>query len=144
MILDLDEFVARVIPKYFGHSNVASFIRQLNNYGFTKVSRGDGLLQYFNKYFVVGKWDLLYKLVKVSSARKSDEGLELSGNPDHLMVNELHTHPVEHSCHVCTTCKQFPNQISQLEHKVNFLMNEVRELKMVNEALKGYICAQKA
>lgn len=144
IILDLNEFVGTVLPKYFSHANQASFVRQLNNYGFSRVPRGDGLLQYFNKHFVVGKWELLYKLAKSTSAKKLDDDLGGLGPNTHLMVNELHTHTPEQPCPVCVGCKNFPNQISQLENKVNFLMNEVRELKMVNEALRGYICAQKA
>jgi hypothetical protein len=36
LIKDLREFIAKVLPSHFNHSNYASFVRQLNLYGFRK------------------------------------------------------------------------------------------------------------
>ena len=39
VILDHVRFSTLVLPKYYKHSNFASFVRQLNLYGFRKISQ---------------------------------------------------------------------------------------------------------
>ncbi|KAI9295520.1 winged helix DNA-binding domain-containing protein, partial [Neoconidiobolus thromboides FSU 785] len=37
-VKDLSQFCSKVLPNYFKHGNWQSFVRQLNMYGFTKLS----------------------------------------------------------------------------------------------------------
>ncbi|KDR82173.1 hypothetical protein GALMADRAFT_39494, partial [Galerina marginata CBS 339.88] len=37
VVKDTDEFLKSVLPGLFNHSNFASFVRQLNKYGFHKI-----------------------------------------------------------------------------------------------------------
>ncbi|KAK3777802.1 hypothetical protein RRG08_038052 [Elysia crispata] len=75
-VYDQQRFSREILPLYFKHSNIASFIRQLNMYGFRKVTHIDqgGLkiekddLQFQHQYFQKGEQDMLqYIKRKVSN-----------------------------------------------------------------------------
>ncbi|XP_019198760.1 PREDICTED: heat stress transcription factor A-9-like [Ipomoea nil] len=57
VIWDHNRFAAELLPEYFKHSNLASFIYQLNNYGFRKVNSERH--EYENQWFRPGKKDWL-------------------------------------------------------------------------------------
>ncbi|BFZ19162.1 hypothetical protein BsWGS_22200 [Bradybaena similaris] len=66
-VYDQQRFSREILPLYFKHNNIASFIRQLNMYGFRKVTHIDqgGLkiekddLQFQHQYFQRGERDML-------------------------------------------------------------------------------------
>ena len=43
IVLDEDEFAKKLIPELFKHNNYASFVRQLNMYGFHNIPFGGAL-----------------------------------------------------------------------------------------------------
>uniref|UniRef100_A0A8D3AUS2 HSF-type DNA-binding domain-containing protein n=1 Tax=Scophthalmus maximus TaxID=52904 RepID=A0A8D3AUS2_SCOMX len=84
-VFDQGRFSKEVLPKFFKHNNMASFIRQLNMYGFRKVVHIEqgGLLkperddtEFQHPFFVRGQEHLLEnikrKVTNVSSARQED------------------------------------------------------------------------
>ncbi|KAJ5563113.1 hypothetical protein N7535_002442 [Penicillium sp. DV-2018c] len=76
VVLDEDEFARTLIPELFKHNNYASFVRQLNMYGFhKKVGLSDNSMraserknkspsEYANPYFKRGHPDLLWLIQK--------------------------------------------------------------------------------
>ena len=76
IVLDEDEFAKTLIPELFKHNNYASFVRQLNMYGFhKKVGLSDNSMraserknkspsEYTNPYFKRGHPDLLWLIQK--------------------------------------------------------------------------------
>lgn len=127
IIIDLEKFTSSVLTQHYSHSNLSSFVRQLNNYGFSKLSRGDGLLQYFHKDFLFGKWDSLYKISKGTTQKISDKAYD----------QELSS-PVG-----CKDCKHLQNRVAKLENTVSYLLQQTKEMKMMNQALTSYICNDK-
>ncbi|KAL1608257.1 Heat shock transcription factor [Paraconiothyrium brasiliense] len=90
IVLDEDEFARTLIPELFKHNNYASFVRQLNMYGFhKKVGLSDNSMkasetkakapsEYFNRYFKRGRPELLWliqkpKNVPAGPKRKRDD-----------------------------------------------------------------------
>ncbi|KAL7624291.1 Heat shock transcription factor [Parahypoxylon ruwenzoriense] len=92
IVLDEDEFAKTLIPELFKHNNYASFVRQLNMYGFhKKVGLSDNSMkaserknkspsEYYNPYFKRGHPNLLWLINKPKSGngkkngKKRDEG----------------------------------------------------------------------
>lgn len=82
LVLDEQHFAKEILPKFFKHNNMASFIRQLNMYGFRKVmhidtgivkQERDGLVEFQHPYFKHGQDDLLENIKrKVSNSRPED------------------------------------------------------------------------
>ncbi|XP_064010551.1 heat shock factor protein 1 isoform X2 [Pogoniulus pusillus] len=84
-VFDQGQFAKEVLPKYFKHSNMASFVRQLNMYGFRKVVHIEqgGLVkpekddtEFQHPYFIRGQEHLLEnikrKVTSVSSIKNED------------------------------------------------------------------------
>ncbi|XP_059354345.1 heat shock factor protein 2-like [Carassius carassius] len=82
LVLDEQRFAKEILPKFFKHNNMASFIRQLNMYGFHKVlhietgivkQERDGPVEFQHPYFKHGQDDLLENIKrKVSNARPEE------------------------------------------------------------------------
>ncbi|XP_043923628.1 heat shock factor protein 1-like isoform X1 [Protopterus annectens] len=84
-VFDQGRFAKEVLPKYFKHNNMASFVRQLNMYGFRKVVHIEqgGLVkpekddtEFQHPYFVRGKDHLLEnikrKVTNVAGVRNEE------------------------------------------------------------------------
>ncbi|XP_004371561.1 heat shock factor protein 4 isoform X2 [Trichechus manatus latirostris] len=83
LVSDQNRFAKEVLPQYFKHSNMASFVRQLNMYGFRKVVSIEqgGLLrperdhvEFQHPSFVRGHEQLLERVRRKVPALRSDDG----------------------------------------------------------------------
>ncbi|XP_041627208.1 heat shock factor protein 4 isoform X3 [Vulpes lagopus] len=83
LVSDQSRFAKEVLPQYFKHSNMASFVRQLNMYGFRKVVSIEqgGLLrperdhvEFQHPSFVRGREQLLERVRRKVPALRSDDG----------------------------------------------------------------------
>uniref|UniRef100_A0A8D2KYG1 HSF-type DNA-binding domain-containing protein n=1 Tax=Varanus komodoensis TaxID=61221 RepID=A0A8D2KYG1_VARKO len=96
-ILDEQRFAKELLPKYFKHNNLSSFIRQLNIYGFRKVialengmmtSDKNSAIEFQHPFFKRGKANLLGNIKrKVSAVRAED--LKLCPESLHKVLSEV-------------------------------------------------------
>jgi len=64
-VVDTDKFSEEIIPKYFRHTKMTSFQRQLNLYGFRRVTKGDDIGSYYHPKFQKGRRDLMVEIKRL-------------------------------------------------------------------------------
>ncbi|VDP34345.1 unnamed protein product [Soboliphyme baturini] len=97
-VTDTRKFSREVLPHFFKHQNMLSFIRQLNHYGFHKVTTTESgslknidqdLMQYEHPYFVRGRFELLFLIRRKSAASRSSTSGEVRGGLRGLTIEEM-------------------------------------------------------
>ena len=78
VILDIYNFTNAVLPKYFKHNNLSSFVRQLSMYGFHKHKADSEGVQFSHPMFQRDKKNLLNKIKRKSNDLSIEEALGLT------------------------------------------------------------------
>ncbi|XP_043929691.1 heat shock factor protein 2 isoform X1 [Protopterus annectens] len=121
LVLDEQRFSKEILPKYFKHNNMASFVRQLNMYGFRKVvhvdaafvkQEKDGPVEFQHPYFRQGAADLLENIKRKVSATRPEDGKVRSEDLSRIL-----------------------NSAQQVQDKQESLDSWLSTLKMENESL---------
>ncbi|XP_066530008.1 heat shock factor protein 1-like isoform X2 [Hoplias malabaricus] len=131
-VFDQGRFSKEVLPKYFKHNNMASFVRQLNMYGFRKVVHIEqgGLVkpekddtEFQHPYFVRGQEHLLEnikrKVTAVSNIKQED--LKLSPDDVTKMISDVQQMKGKQ--------ESMDSKISSLKHENEALWREVATLR---------------
>jgi HSF-type DNA-binding len=79
VVHDTKKFVEKVMPTYFKQSKIASFQRQLNLYGFRRLTKGDDKGGYYHELFLKGKVDLAHKIQRI---KVKGTGVRARSNPN--------------------------------------------------------------
>ena len=143
--MDEDSFAKTLIPELFKHNNYASFVRQLNMYGFhKKVGLSDNSMKasenkkkapsrYENPYFRRGRPELLWLIHKPKAAAATKKGheskVELDDEADHQ------------SWHNPTTDMTGPSRdmVTIPRHELDTMRNDLMELRMQNTQIRKAI-----
>eukprot|EP00566_Odontella_aurita_P009006 CAMPEP_0113529980 /NCGR_PEP_ID=MMETSP0015_2-20120614/2689_1 /TAXON_ID=2838 /ORGANISM="Odontella" /LENGTH=816 /DNA_ID=CAMNT_0000428659 /DNA_START=109 /DNA_END=2559 /DNA_ORIENTATION=- /assembly_acc=CAM_ASM_000160 len=68
-IIDQTAFVDRVMPHFFTQSKFASFMRQVNGWGFVRVTRGEEANSYYSEFFLRSKRSLARFMERKAAVR---------------------------------------------------------------------------
>ncbi|EYU43420.1 hypothetical protein ABFS82_08G145100 [Erythranthe guttata] len=121
------KFSAEILPVYFKHSNLASFVYQLNSYGFRKI----GVIhqwEYENPNFQAGKGNLLSNIRR--RKRNVCSGTYITISPE-IVMNEINESKLE---------------IEKLEHEITAVQEKVENIykhKLLKKQTRGEVFARK-
>lgn len=94
-ILQQKEFEQRVIPLYFRHGRYASFARQVNGWGFKRITSGSDYNSYYHQLFLRGLPHLAEKMKRLTTKdiAKRKEVADEENPPDFYQVSRDHPLP---------------------------------------------------
>lgn len=131
-VFDQGRFSKEILPKFFKHNNMASFVRQLNMYGFRKVVHIEqgGLLkpekddtEFQHPYFIRGQEHLLEnikrKVTNVSSLKQED--LKISTDDVSKILTDVQ--------HLRGKQENIDSKIITMKHENEALWREVASLR---------------
>ena len=114
-IRDAVRLSSDILPRYFKHNNVSSFIRQLNNYGFrTKPSNFGATQTFVHEYFQRDRNDLLDKISRRTGQKRTKK------KSLYDQVSELKKREIESS----KKLEDFTGQIKSLKEQNEALLQE--------------------
>jgi len=93
-ILKPDVFEDRVLPLFFCHCRLSSFMRQVNGWGFKRIKHGPDYNSYYNELFLRGLPHLVERMRRESVSAKSKGGaVEDEPAPDLYKISEQNPLP---------------------------------------------------
>lgn len=130
IITNKNAFSDQVLPKYFKHKNLSTFIRQLNIYGFKKTKYKDEEHCFAHKDFIRTNKRLLLNMKRRAKNRSSDKK-STSSDSGYMSRSEVMLH-----------FDRMANRIDEQDHKIDKLIQSNKEFK--NSVLALYTQLEKS
>merc|ERR1719234_2217062 len=142
-------YAQQVLPLFFKHKKLNSFIRQLNFYGFVKnsdiVDPSDTVLYFSHPNFQSGRPDLLKKIVRrrkgtigvndnsnINYARSDINSTQSANNSTQSIQNII---PTQSQANSCTGCNQVMKAVGKLSENQNKTLKSITTLLQQNQML---------
>lgn len=156
-----DSFAKKILPKYFKHQKINSFIRQLNIYGFKKISKlknhnclnneDPDQVEFANEFFIRGRPELIKRIqrrdkkIQIKEEPSSSIELDLKKLIERMSSEQRNTN--SHFDHLKEENSKLSRQVSQLRRKhdrqqetlnrmISFMVNCLEEPQALNYGLK--------
>mmetsp|Transcript_1553 Transcript_1553/g.2110 ORF Transcript_1553/g.2110 Transcript_1553/m.2110 type:complete len:458 (-) Transcript_1553:96-1469(-) len=82
-------FEERVIPLYFRHSQYSSFARQVNGWGFHRITQGPDYNSYYHELFLRGRIYLCKRMRRPHTSKKMTT-ISVDDEPNFYLMSEVH------------------------------------------------------
>lgn len=79
LVHDPQEFASHIMPRYFKHTKLTSFQRQLNLYGFCRLTKGPDARAYYHELFLRG---MPFLCRKMSRVKVKGTGYKAASSPE--------------------------------------------------------------
>lgn len=138
IVADHHIFSKAVLPQFFKHSSLCSFIRQLNTYGFrkrTNMGSSSDQMEFFNENFRRGHIDLLCRIKRTGQAKGSSRSNgtppgSAGGGPMRggggLAASQQIAQQIKPGSSLPHATK---NDLLHVQGQVNALISEVRDMR---------------
>lgn len=147
IVLDKQAFVEQVMPEYFSQSQYASFIRQVNGWGFRRMKKGKNKGSYYNKLFLRGEQALARTMKREAVSKRSSAESEpnFSSYPPlpsgeeskDVQNNGFGSSPVCHSHSISVTAESFDLSPSMSDQKYSYSADS----NMYNGQMTQHYCS---
>lgn len=141
-IRDQSQFASCLLPYYYKHSNMASFVRQLNMYGFHKVialhsgnlKNEKEEIEFAHVFFLRGQEHLLDQIKRKSSSNSKSQPQIVPGiKKESVFIAQIDNSDKEEMVNEILV------EMSQMKEKQEDLDNKLENMKSENEALWGEV-----
>lgn len=127
VISDPDSFAREILPTYFKHNNIRSFVRQLNTYGFrkrTNISSTDEHLEFFHEKFRRDQPSMLMQIKRCHQPKPQARAPQMDiGLPYHTH-HEIGGGGKPSGTHDIDSIK---NRVGELKSRLGSLQSEIRD-----------------